>query len=476
MLKNKAIFIILMTLSFYIVNIYGAEPIKNNPSDNTALPVDAISKFALIYSIMKNNYYKPVDDDKLIDGAISGMLNNMDPHSSFLDNSEFKNLEEFTDGSYCGVGIVISKENPNDLKVVSSIEGSSSYEEGIKSGDRIIKIDGVNVSSLSIDKSSSMLKGKPGTKVRVTIVREKSLKPLEFNLERRNIKIVNIKYSFFDKDYVYLRIDSFQINTVQDLIKVLIKIYSINNNIKGLLIDLRDNPGGILQAAIGTVGAFIPDKSLVVYTQGRPEALTIKYLVDPKDYNLKGQNLDLHEVPLLFKKIPIVIIVNQGTASASEIVSGALQDYHRAKIVGVKTFGKGSVQTLIPLNDHEGVKITTALYYTPNGRSIQAEGIIPDIIIHNEFTDIVDSWNISEGGLDHHLDNPNTAQISSKSNVPVINPPKQIKTESEINAKVNRISKFNSINKENIVIDPNDDFQLSWAIKILENKPLPLQK
>ena len=457
---------------FLVVSKITAIEQQNNLT-NDDLPVDAINKFAMIYSIMKNNYYKPVDDEKLINGAISGMLNNMDSHSSFLNSIDLQKLHELTDGSYCGVGIVVSKDKPNEIEIVSAIYGSSAYQKGIKSGDKIIKIDGVNVSQLSIDQVSFMLRGKAGTKVKLEIAREQSLKPLEFILQRRELKIINLRYSFLDKDYVYLKIDTFQISTVEDLIKILTKIYAINRNIKGIIIDLRGNPGGVLQAAIGTVGAFIAENNLVVYTKSRNDTIGIKYLVTKSDYNLDNQKLDLNQIPLIYKNVPLVIIINQGTASASEIVSGALQDYKRATIVGEKSFGKGSVQTLIPINKDEAVKITTALYYTPKGRSIQAQGIVPDIIIHDEITDIEKSWNISESSLNHHVNNPSSDNVLSTNTGKVIYAPKQLTTRSEIEQKVKQNIDLYTDNKETIDIKPNEDFQLQCAIKILEHKPLP---
>lgn len=445
---------------------------------SSTIPVDDINNFAKVYALTKNYYVESVTDTKLMKGAINGMLTNLDPHSGYLDAKDFKALTEMTNGSFAGLGIEVSREKDDAVKVVAPIDGTPAYYAGIKSGDYIIKIDGNPVSDMTLDKAIQKMRGAPGTKVTLTISRKDDLKPLEVTITRAIIKIQSVKSTLLNKNYGYVRITNFQADTMDGLIDALNKLYKESPGLKGLVLDLRDDPGGLLQAAVGVVSSFVPHDSLVVYTKGRIANSSHKFYARSEDYALDEKDTNLvAKVPAIFKHIPIVVLVNQGTASASEIVSGALQDDKRAKIVGTKTFGKGSVQTVIPLSKDTAVKLTTALYFTPKGRSIQAEGIKPDIIVKSEYDDLTSSWDLSEASLNNHLSNPNTISVSKdKDNTPIIAPP-QITTKAELKAKLKqRLAGVPKIEKQGVAhVDINNDFQLKWALNILEGLPLPKQ-
>lgn len=450
---------------------------------SSSIPVDEVNNFAKVYAIAKNYYVESVTDSKLMKGAITGMLGNLDPHSDYLDADDFKQLSEMTAGSFAGLGIEVSRDKGDGVKVVAPIYGTPAYLAGIKSGDLIVKIDGAPVSGMSLDEAIKHMRGKAGTSVKLSVVRANELKPLTFTITRAKIQIHSVKSAMLASNYGYIRITNFQADTSNELANALTKMYKTDPNIKGIVLDLRDDPGGLLQSAVGVSGTFLPKDSLVVYTDGRIASSRQKFYVKPNDYDIDGtQEAKLNAVPAIFKTLPMVVLVNQGTASASEIVSGALQDYKRAKILGTKTFGKGSVQTVIPLSADTAVKLTTALYYTPKGRSIQAEGIKPDVIIQSEYDDLYSSWDMSEASLDKHLDNPNVPgagkgnkQTKADSSVPVIKPPKQIATQAELKAKMAAKLKQQPkvVDQSQAQIDLNDDFQLLWALNILEGKPLP---
>ena len=476
---NKIILAVILGVSI-VSYVYAIDDNSTPETLSTSIPVDEINNFAKVYAIAQSYYVESVSDKKMIKGAINGMLTNLDPHSSYLDKDDFRQLNEMTSGSFAGLGIEVSREKDDGIKVVAPIDGTPAYKAGIKSGDLIVKIDNTPVSSLSLDEAIKKMRGTVGTKVSVTISRKGELKPLTFSIVRATISVKSIKYTMLAPNYAYIRITNFQADTTENLIAALKKIASQNQNLKGLVIDLRDDPGGLLQGAVGVAGAFLPTNSMVVYTAGRAPNSNQKFYAKPDDYATSESKIDiLAEVPQVFKTIPMVVLVNQGTASASEIVSGALQDYKRAKIIGTTSFGKGSVQTVIPLSEDTAVKLTTALYYTPKGRSIQAKGIKPDVIVKSEYSDIYDSWDLSEANLDHHLDNPtNTVQVTKdKDNTPVLSPPKQISTQEEIKAKMKqqKLQQPKVVKEDVATVDLANDFQLQWALNILEGKPLPAQ-
>lgn len=331
---------------------------------------DSIEVFTNVLTLVQRNYVDPVTTKQLIEGAITGMLAALDPHSAYLPPESYKELQVDTRGTFGGLGIEITIRN-NVLTVVSPIEDTPAYRAGIKPGDQIIKIDEEFTKDMPLTEAVRRMRGVPGTKVRLTIRREGTIKPLELTLTREIIKIQSVKARLLEKGYAYVRITQFQERTDDDLQKALAKLEQDNGGpLSGLILDLRNNPGGLLTQAIKVADEFI-DSGLVVYTDGRLESQKQKYFA-----HKQGSHTDF----------PMIVLVNSGSASASEIVAGALQDHRRALVLGTQTFGKGSVQTILPLEENSAIRLTTARYYTPNGRSIQATGITPDIVLENPTT------------------------------------------------------------------------------------------
>lgn len=323
--------------------------------------------FSEVLNLVEDQYVEPVDDKKLIQGAIKGMLQSLDPHSTYMTSDEYKELQVETRGTFGGIGIEITIRD-GVLTVVSPIEGTPADKAGIKANDQIIKINGESTKDMSITEAVKRLRGAEGTKVHITIIREGEPKPLEFDIVRALIHVQSVKYRTLEPGFGYVRIASFQSDTAQQLRKALDALEDDNKPMKGLIIDLRNNPGGLLEQAVQVSDEFI-DSGLIVYTKGRKDDQQMKFEAHKNDKP---------------HKYPMVVLVNGGSASASEIVAGALQDHKVALILGEPTFGKGSVQTVIPLEDGSAVRLTTALYYTPSGRSIQAKGIEPDIYVPRE--------------------------------------------------------------------------------------------
>tara|TARA_B100001123_G_C15298126_1_gene1019995 strand:+ start:112 stop:1407 length:1296 start_codon:yes stop_codon:yes gene_type:complete len=388
MVTHKKILLLIFLPTLFISRISLA-----NEDGDTILPLDEIRTFTEIFSKIKDDYVEDVDDKKLLENAIRGMLQGLDPHSTYLDEDAYKELQEGTSGEFGGLGIEVGYED-GFVKVISPIDGTPAQRAGIKAGDLIIRLDNKSVKGISLMEAVKMMRGKPGSKITLTIVREGENKPFEISIVRDIITVENIKTETIEPGFTYIRISNFQTHTVDDLKKGLMKLKNENNNnIKGLILDLRNNPGGLLNAAVGVSDLFL-NNGLIVYTEGRIKDSKLKFNAKPSE---------------MLKDTPIIILVNGGSASASEIVAGALQDHKRAVIMGEKTFGKGSVQTILPMNDRTALKLTTARYYTPSGRSIQASGIEPDMIVKNiEFDlkkDIQNNGLIKESDLSGHLDN-----------------------------------------------------------------------
>ncbi|MBV1870231.1 MAG: S41 family peptidase [Gammaproteobacteria bacterium] len=374
-----------------------AESVVEAPQKET-LPLEELRAFTEVLDRIKQSYVEPISDKALLESAITGMLSELDPHSSYLKPQAFKNLREHTSGEFGGLGIEVGMEN-GLVKVISPIDDTPAHKAGIKAGDLIIKLNETPVKGLTLSEAIKKMRGKNGTKIMLTIIRENLSEPLEIAITRANIKVKSVRYKTLAPGFGYLRISQFQVNTGKDLASAISKLIEKNTKLKGLVVDLRNNPGGVLQAAVDVSNAFL-NEGLIVYTQGRLEGSEIKYSATPGT---------------LANNIPIVILVNGGSASASEIVAGALQDHKRALIVGVQTFGKGSVQTILPLPNNRAIKLTTARYYTPKGRSIQAQGIVPDIIVDvAKLTKVEQPLRYKESDLEGHLENENGTKSTSK--------------------------------------------------------------
>ncbi len=397
---------VLVSLNFSAI----AQKEGHNP-----LPVEELRSFADVFNAIKQGYVEPIDDKKLITFAISGMLSNLDPHSAYLDSEAFKELQVSTQGEFGGLGIEVGMED-GFVKVVSPIEDTPADRAGVKAGDLIIKLDETPVKGMTLSDAVKRMRGKPKTPLKLTIVRKGETKPLEITIVRDKIKVQSVKSKMIEPGYGYLRITQFQEETVQDVARHLEKMFHAGEAkagdkakseavpLKGLVLDLRNDPGGLLHSAIGVSAAFLPPKSVVVSTDGRTEDAKRKYLASAEDY-ARGQKDDLlKSLPAAAKTIPLVVLVNGGSASASEIVAGALQDHQRAVVMGTQTFGKGSVQTILPLPSSTAIKLTTARYYTPRGRSIQAKGITPDVVVE-ESANGEPRERIREADLERHLDN-----------------------------------------------------------------------
>jgi carboxyl-terminal processing protease len=333
------------------------------------------------------------------------MLSNLDPHSAYLDTDAFKDLQVGTQGEFGGLGIEVGMED-GLVKVVSPIEDTPAYRAGVKSGDLIFKLDDTPVKGMTLNDAVKKMRGKPKTPIRISILRKGESKPIEITLVREVIKVQSVKSKMIEPGFGWVRITQFQENTVADLIKALSGLYK-DGNLQGLVLDLRNDPGGLLNSAIGVAAAFLPFDVKIVSTDGRTADAKQEFLARPQDY-LRGTREDpLKNMPIKAKTVPMVVLVNSGSASASEIVAGALQDYKRAIILGTQTFGKGSVQSVIPLPGNSAIKLTTARYYTPDGRSIQAKGIVPDIVVEETLNGHSNgnSMRIREADLDRHLTN-----------------------------------------------------------------------
>ncbi len=367
-----------------------AEKAEEAPA--SGLPLEELRVFAEVFGRIKNDYVEPVDDRKLLKYAIEGMLSGLDPHSAYLDEEDYRDIRVGTSGEFGGLGIEVGMEN-GFVKVIAPIDDTPAQRAGVRSGDLIIRLDDQPVKGMTLDEAVKQMRGKPGTKIRLTIVREGEDKPIVITVVRDVIKTVSVKQRMLEPGFGYVRLSQFQARTPEDMLSGIATLKrEAGGSLKGLVLDLRNNPGGVLNAAVAVSDAFLTSGT-IVYTEGRIRDSQLKFKAAPDDA-LEGA--------------PMVVLVNGGSASASEIVAGALQDHKRAVIMGQQTFGKGSVQTIVPVNDRTAVKLTTARYFTPNGRSIQAEGIVPDILLANvRLTKGEESaTQLKESDLARHLVNP----------------------------------------------------------------------
>ena len=453
----------------------------------TPLPIEELRSFADVFNAIKQGYVEPIDDKKLITHAISGMLSNLDPHSAYLDADAFKELQVSTQGEFGGLGIEVGMED-GFVKVVSPIEDTPAYRAGVKAGDLVIKLDETPVKGMTLNDAVKRMRGKPKTPIKLTIIRKGESAPLELTIIRDKIKVQSVKSKMIEPGFAYLRITQFQEETVPDLARHIDKLFRApvetkdkngkvketdktdipTGDIKGLVLDLRNDPGGLLHSAIGVSAAFLPTKTLVVSTDGRTDDAKRKYIASTEDYQ-RGQKEDLLKgLPDFIKTVPMVVLVNGGSASASEIVAGALQDHKRAVIMGTQTFGKGSVQTILPLSNNSAIKLTTARYYTPNGRSIQAKGIVPDIAV-DETPGGDTRERVREADLDRHLDNDKEKMPAKEADKPAAKSPHSKNGNGSGKAKNgNRDEEEDTAKPPVFEIATKSDYQLGQAMNLLK--------
>ena len=396
------------------------------------IPYEDLQLLSAVFGKIKSDYVETVSDEKLIREAINGMVRGLDPHSDFLDADAFRELQVSTQGKFGGLGIEVGVEE-GVVRVVSPIEDTPAFRAGIKSGDLIVKIDETATRGMPLNKAVELMRGKPGTPITLTILRKDAESLLTFPLQREEINVKSVRAKMLEPGYGYVRVRNFQERTGEDLARVLKDFYK-QGELKGLVLDVRADPGGLLNQAVAVSAAFLPKDALVVYTDGRTPDARMRLTASRENYQRRGDDW-FRELPAGVKKVPMVVLVDGGTASASEIVAGALQDHKRATVMGAPTFGKGSVQTILPIGSNAGLKLTTARYYTPAGRSIQAKGIEPDLLI-DDGRDNVNR--IREANLEHHLETPRAggatpagatapatapAPAAAKPAVPVATPP-----------------------------------------------------
>ena len=367
------------------------------------LPVEELQQLAAVFDRVKAEYVEPVDEKKLISDAISGMVSGLDPHSQYLDKKTFKEFRENTGGRFIGIGIEMTMED-GLVKVVSPIEGSPAFRAGLKTGDLITRIDDTPVKGLSVDQAVKRMRGEPATKVQLQVFRKDENRSFPVTIVREEIRMQSVRARMVEPGYGWIRVSQFQDRTVEDFVKKVEDLYKQDPNLKGLVLDLRNDPGGLLDASIALSAAFLPDNVVVVSTNGQMPESRMTFRATPADYLRRGSTDPLKRLPPALERVPLVVLVNEGSASASEIVAGALQDHKRATIMGAQTFGKGSVQTIRPLPGDTALKITTARYYTPAGKSIQAKGITPDVFLDETAEgNVFAALRMREADLDKHL-------------------------------------------------------------------------
>ena len=368
------------------------------------LPLDELRQLADVYGLIKTDYVEPVEDKKLLSDAIGGMVAALDPHSVYLDKKAYKEIKENVAGKFVGLGVEVAGED-GYVKIIAPIEDSPAWRAGIKSGDLITRIDNTPLKGLTLEESIKRMRGEPGSKVVLTIARRGEDKPWVVPLTREEIRVQSVKAKIVEPGFAWLRIAQFQEQTLEDLAKKVGNLYAQDPHIKGLVLDLRNDPGGLLPGAIGVSAAFLPPGKAVVSTVGQLPDSNQTFYAKRESYT-RAKTDPLAKLPAALKTVPMIVLVNAGSASASEIVAGALQDYKRAIVMGTQTFGKGSVQTLRELTPETAVKLTTARYYTPNGRAIQAKGIMPDMVVEETAEhDGLNSLRLREADLDRHLPN-----------------------------------------------------------------------
>lgn len=435
-----------------------------NKDVDSPLPIDELRAFTEVFGKIKSDYVEPIEDKKLINEAINGMLSGLDPHSAYLDQDAFKDLQVSTQGEFGGLGIEVGMED-GFVKVVSPIEDTPAFQAGVKSGDLIIKLDETPVKGLTLNDAVKRMRGKPNTKITLTILRKGENKPLIITLTRAVIQIKSVKSRMLDPNYGYIRITQFQEHTGEDLVKAIEGLAKQNKNpLQGLVLDLRNDPGGLLNGAIAVSAAFLPKDTLVVYTEGRTEDAKMRLSASKEFYVRGGQSDYLKSLPEWTKTVPMIVLVNGGSASASEIVAGALKDHKRAIIMGTQTFGKGSVQSILPLGNGTAIKLTTARYYTPSGNSIQAKGITPDITVEDATVSETEKQSLSvrEADLERHL--VNDTEKKNKDAKPAKPDDAAVKLQTPKKGKNDKAPK-EAVDPETAI---KQDYQINQALNLLK--------
>jgi len=435
------------------------------------LPLEELQQLAAVFGMVKSDYVEPVDEKKLITEAISGMVASLDPHSQYFDKKSYKEFSEGTSGKFVGVGIEISQED-GLVKVVSPIEGSPGDRAGLKTNDLITKIDDTFVKGLSLNDAVKRMRGEPNTKVVLMIFRKEESRTFPVTIVREEIKTQSVKSKFMEPGYGWIRVSQFQERTVEDFSRKLEEMYKQDPQIKGLVLDLRNDPGGLLDAAVALSAAFLPENVTVVSTNGQLDESKFTYKASPQFWRRNASNDPIARLTQatqgVFKKVPLVVLVNEGSASASEIVAGALQDHQRATLMGSQTFGKGSVQTVRQLGPDTALKITTARYYTPNGRSIQAKGIVPDVMVdETENGSPFAVLRTREADLEKHLGNGKDAEKKDA---------EREKAREEALKKLEEESKKPVAERRPPEFGSDKDFQLNQALNQLKGKPVLISK
>jgi len=430
---------------------------------NSPLPIEELRTLADVFGLIKTDYVEPVEDKKLLTEAISGMVSSLDPHSAFLDKKAFKELREGTQGKFVVLGIEVGMED-GYVKVISPIEDSPAYKAGLKAGDLITRLDSTPVKGMTLDEAVKRMRGEPNTKITLTVARKEEDKPLLITIMRQEIKVQSVKGKIIEPGFGWIRVSQFQEPTVEDLAKKINQLYQQDPGMKGLVLDLRNDPGGVLPGAIGVSAAFLPKDVPVVSTNGQLPDSKATYYARREFYGTRAGTDPLARLPEGVKKVKMVVLVNSGSASASEIVAGALQDYKRAAVMGTQTFGKGSVQTIRQLSADTAVKLTTARYYTPNGRAIQAKGIVPDLLV-DEYADGdgMNGMRLREADLQKHLSNDKDKEADK--GAAVVDELEEAKRLSALEKK-----------RKPLEFGTKEDFQLAQALNHLKGLPVQTSK
>jgi carboxyl-terminal processing protease len=453
--KSKKILLIVLGIFIGFLSTVTFTVFAEKKSENK-LPIEDLRIFAEVFGKIKTDYVEDTEDSKLIKEALNGMLAGLDPHSSFLDQDHFKEMQQGTSGEFGGLGIEVGMED-GFVKVITPIEDTPAFKAGLMSGDLIIKLDDTSVKGLTLDEAVKLMRGKPGTSIRIEILRKGNNAPFKLSITRAHIITKSVKSKLIEPNYAYIRVTQFQERTGEDLAAALKKLSKENKKpFQGVILDLRNNPGGLLNSAVAVSAAFIPKGELVVYTEGRAKDSKMQLTAVPENFirDNSQKNNYIDQLPKEMQTVPMVVIVNNGSASASEIVAGALQDHKRALILGTKSFGKGSVQSILPMNNGTAIKLTTARYFTPKGRSIQAKGIEPDILVEDGLSGL----SLREADLTRHLSNPEDS-----------------KTENELKTKKDMPSKADDgatalKDFKPVEFGTKEDKQFQEALKVLKGK------